>query len=527
MTRLFLVLATLLLGTATPAAAATNDDIDGYVRAYLDHTGLPGAAVAVTRGGDVVRVAGYGHDASGAPLTASTRLPIASLSKSMTAFAVLQLVEAGRIELDAPVPRYLPEFRLADPRGARITVRMLLDQTSGMADSAFPDLKLPQPHTLAEAVGRLRDAGLASEPGAEFHYHNPNYEVAARIVEVVAGQPFAEYLRTRLFAPLGMTSSATVDAPPTGTGGYVRAFGFEVPVTEPDWFTGGSHGVLTTAEDLAKWLAAQRDGGGVLAPASNALAHTPAPGRDYALGWTVRAGQVAHTGEWFSHTAAQILLPDGYGVAVVTPMGMALDNEAELLAQGLATLVQGGSPEPALPAGVVADRVLAALALITVGLAVVGVRRARRKPRWWRVVPPVLPLVPLVFLPQLLGVVFAGRRGTYAQVLYVWPGLVAVLGVVALAGLTVAVARARALVSGTRGRNQEESGETRGDAQWASANRRRGSRSWWRAASCWWSGCCCSSCPAPASCSCWRGCCCSRRSSRRSSGTSTPCATAR
>lgn len=483
MTRLFLTLAVLLLGTATPATAATND-IDGYVRAYLDHTGLPGAAVAVTHGGDVVRVAGYGQDASGTPITASTRLPIASLSKSMTAFAVLQLAETNRIGLDEPVTRYLPGFRLADPRGARITVRMLLDQTSGMADSAFPDLALPQPHTLAEAVERLRDARLASEPGTEFHYHNPNYEVAARIVEVVAGQPFAEYLRTRLFAPLGMVSSTTVDEPPAGTAGYVRAFGFEVPVSEPDWFTGGSHGVVTTADDLGKWLTAQQNGGGVLSSESVRSAHTPAPGRDYALGWSVREGQASHTGEWFTHTAAQILLPGGYGVAVVTTMGMALDNEAELLAQGIATLVQGGSPEPALPAGVIADRVLAALALIAVGLAVLGVRRARRKPRWWRIAPPLLPLVPLAFLPQLLGVVFAGRRGTYTQVLYVWPGLVVALGVVALAGLTVAVARARALAGGTRGRNQEESGETRGEAQWASVNRRSGSRSRWRAPSC-------------------------------------------
>ncbi|MGW5723305.1 serine hydrolase domain-containing protein [Amycolatopsis sp. NPDC003865] len=476
MTRLFLLLAALLLTTATPAAAAAREpDIDSCVRAYLDHTGLPGAAVAVTHGGDVLRVAGYGHDSAGAPLTASTPLPIASLSKSMTAFAVLQLVERHQLELDEPVTRYLPDFRLADDRGARITVRMLLDQTSGMADSAFPDLALAQPHTLAEAVARLKDAPLASEPGTEFHYHNPNYQVAARIVEVVAGQPFAEYLKTRLFAPLGMTATTTVDAPPERTAGYVRAFGFEVSVSEPDWFTGGSHGVLSTATDLAKWLVAQRDGGGALTPESARLAHTPAPGRDYALGWSVRDGRTAHTGDWFSHTAAQVLLPGGYGVAVVANTGMALDNEAELLAQQLASLLAGGTPEPALPAGVVADRVLAAAAVIAVALAVLGVRRARRKPRWWRLVPPLLPLVTLVFLPRLLGWVFAGRRGTYAQVLYVWPGLVVVLGVVALAGLTVAAARARALVSGTRGRDQEESGETRGDAQWASANRRSGS----------------------------------------------------
>ncbi|MGK3205937.1 serine hydrolase domain-containing protein [Amycolatopsis sp. MEPSY49] len=475
MTRLFLLLATLLLATAAPAGAAQRLDIDEYVRAYLDHTGLPGAAVAVTHGGDVVRVAGYGHDNAGAPITASTPLPIASLSKSMTAFAVLQLVETEHLGLDEPVTRYLPDFRLADGRGARITVRMLLDQTSGMADSAFPDLALPQPRTLAEAVSRLQDAQLASEPGTRFHYHNPNYEVAARIVEVVAGQPFAEYLKTRLFAPLGMTATATVDAPPKRTAGYVRAFGFEVPVPEPDWFTGGSHGVLSTAEDLTKWLRAQRDGGGVVSPASAALAHTPAPGHDYALGWSVRDGRTSHTGDWFTHTAAQVLLPGGYGVAVVANTGMALDNEAELLAQDLASLLEGGAPEPALPAGVVADRVLAALALIAVGLAILGVRRARRKPRWWRIVPPLLPLVPLACLPQLLGWVFAGRRGTYAQVLHVWPGLVVALGVVALAGLTVAAARARALVSGTRGRDQEESDETRGDARWVSANRRSGS----------------------------------------------------
>ncbi|MEU0536267.1 serine hydrolase domain-containing protein [Amycolatopsis tolypomycina] len=474
MTRLFLLLAALLLATATPARAAAPLDIDGYVRAYLDHTGLPGAAIAITHGDDVVRVAGYGHDAAGNPMTASTRLPIASVSKSMTAFAVLRLVEDGRIDLDDPVTRYLPDFRLADPRGARITVRMLLEQTSGMADEAFPDLTLPQPHTLAEAVTRLRDAPLADEPGARFHYHNPNYEVAARIVEVVGGRPFADYLDGHVFRPLGMTHSASADAPPSGTEGYVRAFGIEVPVSEPDWFTGGSHGVLSTAEDLAKWLRAQQDGGGVLTPESVRGAHTPAAGRDYALGWRVRDGRVGHTGEWFSHTAAQLLLPGGYGVAVLANTGMALDNEAELLAQDLASLLEGGAPEPALPAGVVADRVLGALALVAVGLAVLGVRRARKR-AWWRVVPPLLPLVPLVFLPQLLGWVFAGRRGTYSQVLHVWPGLVVALGVVALAGLTVAAARARALVSGTRGRDQEQSDRTTGDTEWASANRRSGS----------------------------------------------------
>jgi hypothetical protein len=215
--------------------------------------------------------------------------------------------------------------------------------------------------------------------------------------------------------------------------------------------------VLTTAEDLARWLIAQRDGGGGLSPSSVALAHTPAPGRDYAFGWRAYPpGQLSHSGDWFSHTAAQILLPDGHGVAVIATTGLALDNDAETLAQGLATLVQGGSPELALPAGVVADRVLAGLILLSVLLAALGVRHARRwaarRTSPWRA----------------MGVLFAGRRGTFGQVLYVWPGVVGWLGSATLCALVVAAARVRALVSGRQRPRREESAETTGVVAWGS-----------------------------------------------------------
>lgn len=445
--RILLLVAVLFLALTPPASASSGDEIDRFVRDYLEHTGLPGAAVAVTHGADVVRVAGYGHDSSDATLTSSTRMPIASLSKSMTAFAVLRLAEDGRLNLDDPVVRHLPEFRLADPRGARITVRMLLEQTSGMADSAFPDLVRPQPGTLAAAVARLADAPLADEPGTKFHYHNPNYEVAARLVEVVAGTPFADYLRTNVFGPLGMSSSSTVDTP-AGAHGYVRAFGIPVAVDEPDWFVNGSHGVLTTAEDMARWLIAQ-GGSPVLSPASLTLAHTPAPGRDYALGWaTWTPGQVSHSGQWFSYTAAQILLPGGWGVAVLADTGMALENDADVLARGLVELVRGGHPEPARPAGVVADWVLAGLIALSLVLGVLGVVRSRRwaarRSSWravLRLVPCLLPLVVLVALPELMGVVYAGREGTFWQVLYVWPAVVIWLAIASACGLAVVVTR--------------------------------------------------------------------------------------
>ena len=115
------------------------------------------------------------------------------------------------IDLDVPVQHYLPEFRLADPRAARVTVRHLLNQTSGMSISADQEWRLPQPANLKEAVARLGGLRLIADPGAEFNYHNPNYSVLARLVEVTAGRDFASFMRTSIFLPLGMRDTATVD----------------------------------------------------------------------------------------------------------------------------------------------------------------------------------------------------------------------------------------------------------------------------------------------------------------------------
>jgi CubicO group peptidase (beta-lactamase class C family) len=92
-------------------------------------------------------------------------MPVASVSKSFTALAVMQLAEAGKVALDTPVRDYLPDFRLADPRGPRITVRELLNQTSGVTDGTLPEKSLPQPQTPADAVTRAREATPTAEPG--------------------------------------------------------------------------------------------------------------------------------------------------------------------------------------------------------------------------------------------------------------------------------------------------------------------------------------------------------------------------
>lgn len=204
--------------TVPPAAAAPVDGrsdtaaVERFVTAQLRRTGLPGVSVAITRDDQVLHTGGYGHDSAGAPVTARTPMRVASLSKSFTALAVMRLVEAGQVSLDNPVRSYLDDFRLADRRGAGITVRQLLNQTSGLTDAEFPESRRPRPpRSLQEAVAQMHVAHLDHDPGTRWQYHNPNYHVVARLVEVVSGEQFATYLRRHVLDPLGMTTTTIVD----------------------------------------------------------------------------------------------------------------------------------------------------------------------------------------------------------------------------------------------------------------------------------------------------------------------------
>lgn len=460
-------------GLAAPAAAAPGGErltpaaVDDFVGGYLERSGLPGAVVAVTKGREVVHVAGYGRDSAGRRMSARTPMPIASLSKSMTALAVMQLIDAGKVSLNQPVRRYLPEFTMDDPRAARITVRQLLNQTSGMADSAFPDPTLPQADSLAGAVTRLRNAPLADDPGKAHHYHNPNYHVAARLVEVVGGVPFDQYLRERVFQPLGMTRSSTVDT--TGAArdllkGHVRAYGRAVAVPEPDWFAAGSAGVVTTAEDLAQWLVMNNNGGTaangsqLVSRDSLARMHTPtSKDISYGLGWWEYKPddgplRIAHTGFYFTYTADQVLLPDsGYGIAVVTNSGLAVATDSGAITEGLIALAQGETPAAEGAPTAFADYVLAVLALATLAIGILGLIRSRRwagrrmeRPLWravLRLTPYAIPVLLLATLTEIVGYVFGGRAGTMLHLAYVWPALL--LWFVVAAAFAVAVVAAR------------------------------------------------------------------------------------
>ena len=186
------VAANVLIRTpATPVAGGPAADaaIDAWFDAERRDAGIPGAAVVVVRNG-LVHASGFGTaDAAGRPVDAQTPFLLGSVSKGITALAVSQLAERGAVDLDAPVRRYLPEFALADASASdEITVRQLLDQTSGIPTSAGV-APLSEPASSLDArVRELAAVAPVSAPGAAYHYSNANYVVLGRLVEVVSGQ---------------------------------------------------------------------------------------------------------------------------------------------------------------------------------------------------------------------------------------------------------------------------------------------------------------------------------------------------
>ena len=187
-TRTRAALAALGLALAEPngfaASTAPNPNdldtnaIDRYVAARMSATQMPGLSLAVVKGDDVVYLKGYGRaDPSGRPVTPQTPFVIGSITKPFTALGIMQLVEAGKVDLDAPVQRYLPWFRVADPNASKlITVRELLYQTSGISqESTLETWNWGNDDDAMERhVRLLAHAPLLGPPGKTFAYANVN-----------------------------------------------------------------------------------------------------------------------------------------------------------------------------------------------------------------------------------------------------------------------------------------------------------------------------------------------------------------
>ncbi|WP_051704330.1 serine hydrolase [Glycomyces sp. NRRL B-16210] len=400
-TALAAVALALASGPLPPPQAPATDfaDIDAYIESRLEQTKVPGAAWAVVTADGIEHQAAWGEDGGGAPVTGSTPFLWGSVAKPVTATAVMTLVEDGRIDLDEPARAYLPEFTLADPaRAERITVRHLLEQTSGIPEGTgvtdrFDFDAGADPY--GEALADLAEAEPFAEPGAEFEYASANYLVLGALVQAVSGMDYEDYLREAVLDPLGMdTAVADADAGAAVPDGHTFVFGQPVAIDAPFDPTGPSYGYLGgSAADLAAFASASLPGGeGAVSQDSLALMQTPAVSMneriDYGLGWKIDdrnadlgTTTVWHTGGAPGYFAAVVLLPELDRAVVIAQNAYGHFQDGALVgtALGAARIAAGGDgyeleSDWTYPAALAA---IAALLLLGVVLVIRTVRRLR------------------------------------------------------------------------------------------------------------------------------------------------------
>ena len=268
----FLVLVALT-SLVPPAAAQTPPPgFDEYVRRVMEQFEVPGLSVAIVKDDRVVLAKGYGVRALGASqrVDAETLFGIASNTKVFTATALGILVEEGRLEWDAPVVRYLPDFQMYDAWVTRqLTVRDLLVHRSGLGLGAG-DLMFwpPTTFTRRELVERLRYIPPATSFRSAYAYDNVLYPVAGEVIAAVSGMSWEDFVRTRILQPAGMSGTdvrlAHPDDVPNAAMTHARVEGTVRAVTP---YQGDNvnpaGGIFSNARDMARWLMVQLDSGRV------------------------------------------------------------------------------------------------------------------------------------------------------------------------------------------------------------------------------------------------------------------------
>ncbi|MGE3275980.1 MAG: serine hydrolase domain-containing protein [Vicinamibacterales bacterium] len=316
-------------------ASAPFDAVRALVQQALEATGAPGISVAIGGDGAVQWAEGFGlaDVEQQVAVTPDTVFRIASISKPITATAVMQLVERGRVALDDPIQKYVPSFPSKGEQ--RITIRHLLTHTSGIRHYQGNEFNQREPFASVDAaIAVFRDDPLLFAPGSRYSYSTYGYNLLAGVVERASGLTFEAYLRDRVWGPAGMTHTVLEHPQDIVMGRarqYLRGPGPARVLNAPyadlsiKWAGGG---IISTASDLVRFeLALER--GVLVRPATLEAMRTSARLTDgsltgYGLGWMVRTappGQrtYAHSGGATGGTT--YLLADeasGHTVAILT-----------------------------------------------------------------------------------------------------------------------------------------------------------------------------------------------------------------
>lgn len=398
-------------------AGGSLDAIENYVEQQMRRLSIPGVAMAIVEGDQIVHLRGFGQARPGGEAPSpQTPFVLGSTTKSFTAVAVMQLVEAGKIELDAPAQHYLPWFRVADPQAsAQITVRHLLNQTSALP--VLPGMiflaDLDESPGAAERQARtLSTLKLTRPVGSGFEYCNLNYNLLGLIIEAASGESYADYIQNYIFTPLGMSHSYTSPAVARQNGlavGYRYWFSIPFAVRNLRMPRGSQAAgeLISCSEDMARYLIAHLNRGRcggvqILSAAGMDELHrgavqesvTGATVIQYGMGWFVTdTGQtktVWHSGNVPDFSSFMAFLPEQKKgvVLLLNADHYGLPMLLMEVGAGAAAVLAGQQPPP-LQLGFV-PWVMRALPLVPL-LQVVGVAATLRRLRRWRRDPAQRP----------------------------------------------------------------------------------------------------------------------------------------
>lgn len=326
---LLLVLSMLLPQLLHVNAAMNESWIDEEAEQGMRDYHIPGLAVGVVKDGQVVFLKGYGTaDDTGRRVTPETPFILGSVSKPITATAIIMLSEQGKLKLDEPARTYLPWLQLDAPAGGReVTVRDLLRQTSGLSTYDGRIILTSKGSTAEMIMGKQGKLRLETLPGERYHYSNVNYMLLGAIIEQVSGESYAAYIEEHVFKPLDMTDSYADPAIARENGlasGYQTVFGKLMetnPSISPALVPAGY--VAASAKDMTHFLLSQMNGGQygdatLLSAASIGLMQRHEPGYPYGMGWFTNPVFVSHGGD-AEHFHSDVImdLDTGWGIVVL------------------------------------------------------------------------------------------------------------------------------------------------------------------------------------------------------------------
>lgn len=308
-----------------------TEQLEPVIKQLMQQSNMPGFAIAVVEDQKIVYAASFGVRNLASKQAVSTRslFHMASITKPFVATSIMQLWEQGKIDLDAPLIKYLPYFRLADERYKLITLRQMLSHISGFPDVRDYEWDKPQydDGALERYVRTLGNQSLIAEPGAKFQYSNMAFEVLGDVIAKVSGMSFEDYVKRNILEPLGMKNSTLLVKqadPQLLSSPHVQGAAYDVEVSKVFPYNrmhSPSSTLYSNVLDMSRWAMAnlnrgELDGKRILKSSTYDLMWKPAGAQfpEIGISWFLRKHReyaiINHSGGDVGFVSNLVLIPE-------------------------------------------------------------------------------------------------------------------------------------------------------------------------------------------------------------------------